>query len=86
MVISVALQNFHGNTKEAGERRRGQRQIRGAIAVNASVAGPWAEAGDTAVRSDIEILSAAVVAGIGGWLLVRALRRTGVLQTFPTAE
>jgi energy-coupling factor transport system substrate-specific component len=34
----------------------------------------------------LEIVSAAIVAGIGGWLLVRALRRTGVLQTFPAAE
>ena len=36
--------------------------------------------------ASLEILSAAVVAGIGGWLLVRALRRTGALQTFPSAE
>jgi energy-coupling factor transport system permease protein len=31
----------------------------------------------------LEIISGAVVAGLGGWLLVRSLRRTGVLQSFP---
>jgi energy-coupling factor transport system substrate-specific component len=31
----------------------------------------------------LEIVSAAAIAGIGGWLLVRSLRRTGVLQAFP---
>ena len=33
-----------------------------------------------------EIVSAIVIVGIGGWLLVRALRRTGALQTFPPGE
>ncbi|MEX0626557.1 MAG: ECF transporter S component [Chloroflexota bacterium] len=32
------------------------------------------------------IPSAAVVAGLGGWLLVRALVRTGVLSAFPAAR
>lgn len=36
--------------------------------------------------ASLEILSAAIVAGLGGWLLVRALRRTGALQTFPAGE
>lgn len=30
-----------------------------------------------------EIASAAVIAGLGAWLLVRALRRTGALEAFP---
>jgi energy-coupling factor transport system substrate-specific component len=34
----------------------------------------------------LEILSAAVVAGLGGWLLVRALHRTGALQSFPSGR
>ncbi len=34
----------------------------------------------------LEIGSGAIVAGIGGWLLVRALRQTGALQTFPSGE
>lgn len=34
----------------------------------------------------LEIASAAVIAGIGGWLLVRALRETGALQAFPAQE
>lgn len=32
------------------------------------------------------IPSAAIVAGLGGWLLVRALVRTGVLSAFPAAR
>lgn len=32
------------------------------------------------------IPSAAIVAGVGGWLLVRALVRTGVLSAFPAAR
>lgn len=32
------------------------------------------------------IPSAAIVAGLGGWLLVRALSRTGVLSAFPAAR
>ncbi len=34
----------------------------------------------------LEILSGGLVAGIGGWLLVRALRRTGALQAFPADQ
>jgi energy-coupling factor transport system permease protein len=34
----------------------------------------------------LEIASGAVIAGLGGWLLVRALRRTGALQTFPSGR
>lgn len=34
----------------------------------------------------LEILSAAVVAGLGSWLIVRSLRRTGALQTFPSGR
>jgi energy-coupling factor transport system substrate-specific component len=34
----------------------------------------------------LAVISSAVVAGIGGWLLVGALRRTGALQTFPSGE
>jgi energy-coupling factor transport system substrate-specific component len=33
----------------------------------------------------LEVVSCAVVAGVGGWLLVRALRRTGALQSFASA-
>ena len=32
----------------------------------------------------LDIASSALVAGLGGWLLVRALRRTGALQAFPS--
>ncbi len=32
----------------------------------------------------LDVASAAAIAGIGGWLLVRALRRTGALQAFPS--
>jgi energy-coupling factor transport system substrate-specific component len=32
----------------------------------------------------LEIASGAVIAGFGGWLLVRSLRRTGALQAFPS--
>ncbi|GAB2953851.1 ECF transporter S component [Micromonospora polyrhachis] len=32
------------------------------------------------------IISAAVVAGVGGWLLTRALARTGVLDRFPAGR
>ena len=34
----------------------------------------------------LEILSGAAIAGVGGWLLVRSLRRTGALQAFPSRE
>lgn len=34
--------------------------------------------------ASLEIVSSAVVAGLGGWMLVRALRRTGALQSFPS--
>lgn len=37
-----------------------------------------------AIIGTAEIISAVVIVGIGGWLLVRALRRTGALQTFPS--
>jgi energy-coupling factor transport system substrate-specific component len=33
-----------------------------------------------------EVFSAVAIAGIGGWLLVRALRRTGALAAFPSDE
>lgn len=32
------------------------------------------------------MLSGAVIAGVGGWLLVRALARTGALQAFPVGH
>jgi energy-coupling factor transport system substrate-specific component len=31
-------------------------------------------------------VSSALIAGLGGWLLVRALSRTGVLSAFPAAR
>jgi energy-coupling factor transport system substrate-specific component len=34
----------------------------------------------------LDVVSAAVIAGVGGWLLVRAIRRTGALQAFPASE
>jgi energy-coupling factor transport system substrate-specific component len=34
----------------------------------------------------LEIISGAVIAGIGGWLLVRSLRQTGALQAFPSGQ
>jgi energy-coupling factor transport system permease protein len=34
----------------------------------------------------LEIGSGAVIAGLGGWLLVRSLKRTGVLQAFPSGR
>ena len=34
----------------------------------------------------LEIASGALIAGVGGWLLVRSLRRTGALQAFPSGE
>jgi energy-coupling factor transport system substrate-specific component len=39
-----------------------------------------------AVIAGVEIFSAIVIAGVGGWLLVRSLRRTGALQAFPQGE
>jgi energy-coupling factor transport system substrate-specific component len=36
--------------------------------------------------ASLEIVSCAVAAGLGGWLLVRTLRRTGALQTFPSGR
>ncbi len=35
------------------------------------------------IIAGVEIVSAVLIAGIGGWLLVRALRRTGALEAFP---
>ena len=37
-----------------------------------------------AVIGGAEIASAVAIVGVGGWLLVRSLRRTGALQTFPS--
>ena len=34
----------------------------------------------------MEIVSGALVAGVGGWLLVRSVRRAGVLQTFASGR
>ena len=34
----------------------------------------------------LDLLSAAAIAGVGGWLLVRSLRRTGALQAFPQGQ
>ena len=45
----------------------------------------WAPAWQLAFGG-LVILSAAVVAGIGGWLLVRALAQTGVLAPFPSGR
>jgi len=45
----------------------------------------WA-AGFQALYAGLVIPSAAVVAGLGGWLLVRALARTGVLSAFPAGR
>jgi len=45
----------------------------------------WA-AGFQVLYAALVIPSAAIVAGLGGWLLVRALSRTGVLSAFPAAR
>jgi energy-coupling factor transport system substrate-specific component len=45
----------------------------------------WA-AGYQVLYAALVIPSAAIVAGLGGWLLVRALSRTGVLSAFPAAR
>jgi energy-coupling factor transport system substrate-specific component len=45
----------------------------------------WA-AGFQVLYAALVIPSAAIVAGLGGWLLVRALGRTGVLSAFPAAR
>jgi energy-coupling factor transport system substrate-specific component len=45
----------------------------------------WA-AGFQGLYGALVIPSAAIVAGLGGWLLVRALVRTGVLGAFPAAR
>lgn len=45
----------------------------------------WA-AGFQLLYAGLVIPSAAIVAGLGGWLLVRALVRTGVLSAFPAAR
>ena len=45
----------------------------------------WA-AGFQVLYATLVIPSAALVAGLGGWLLVRALSRTGVLSAFPAAR
>ncbi len=42
--------------------------------------------GFQALYAGLVIPSAAVVAGLGGWLLVRALARTGVLSAFPAGR
>ncbi len=43
-------------------------------------------AGWVATYSALVVASAAVVAGIGSWYLVRGLARTGVLDTFPAGR
>ncbi|MDQ2854598.1 MAG: ECF transporter S component [Chloroflexota bacterium] len=45
----------------------------------------WAT-GFQALYAALVIPSAAIVAGLGGWLLVRALGRTGVLSAFPAGR
>ena len=45
----------------------------------------WA-AGFQVLYAALVIPSAAIVAGVGGWLLVRALTRTGVLSAFPAGR
>lgn len=45
----------------------------------------WA-AGFQILYAALVIPSAAIVAGLGGWLLVRALGRTGVLSAFPAGR
>ena len=45
----------------------------------------WA-AGWQATYAALVIPSAAIIAGIGGWLLVRALAATGVLSPFPSGR
>jgi energy-coupling factor transport system substrate-specific component len=45
----------------------------------------WA-GGFQALYAALVIPSAAIVAGLGGWLLVRALARTGVLSAFPAGR
>lgn len=45
----------------------------------------WA-VGFQALYAALVIPSAALVAGLGGWLLVRALTRTGVLNAFPAGR
>ena len=45
----------------------------------------WA-AGFQVLYAALVIPSAAIVAGLGGWLLVRALTRTGVLSAFPAGR
>lgn len=45
----------------------------------------WA-AGFQVLYAALVIPSAAIVAGLGGWLLVRGLSRTGVLSAFPAAR
>jgi energy-coupling factor transport system substrate-specific component len=45
----------------------------------------WA-AGFQVIYAALVIPSAAIVAGIGSWLLVRALARTGVLSAFPAGH
>ena len=45
----------------------------------------WAT-GFQALYAGLVIPSAAIIAGFGGWLLVRALARTGVLTAFPAGR
>jgi energy-coupling factor transport system permease protein len=45
----------------------------------------WA-AGFQVIYAALVIPSSAIVAGLGGWLLVRALARTGVLNAFPAGR
>lgn len=45
----------------------------------------WA-AGFQALYAALVIPSSAVIAGLGGWLLVRAMSRTGVLSAFPAGR
>lgn len=47
---------------------------------------PAWEAGWQVTYAALVIPSAAIIAGAGGWLLVRALARTGVLSAFPAGR
>ena len=38
------------------------------------------------IYTGLVVASSALIAGLGGWLLVRALTRTGVLSAFPAGR
>lgn len=58
----------------------------GAVMLDLALYYPAWSAGWQAAYAGLVIPSAAIIAGLGGWLLVRAMARTGVLSAFPAGR